>query len=118
MYDGGSLQGILRIHVARDGAEGLEFIFGASTAPRPQVIRLDLKLPKVDGLEVLRRLKADPRTHMTPRAFWDVKHLLVYMAEQYNKKILSRHRACSSPLQSLQAQLAQVRDYLSTSTIG
>lgn len=61
-----------RIAVARDGAEALDFIFceGAYAARQikdtPKVILLDLKLPKVDGLEVLRRLKGDPRTKMIP----------------------------------------------------
>lgn len=61
-----------RIHVARDGAEALEFLFGtgphASRGPAdgPKVILLDLKLPKVDGLEVLRRVKADPRLRVLP----------------------------------------------------
>jgi two-component system, response regulator len=61
-----------RIHVARDGAEALEFIFcegpfaGRVIDDFPKVILLDLKLPKVDGLEVLRRLKADPRTQAIP----------------------------------------------------
>jgi CheY-like chemotaxis protein len=60
------------IQVARDGAEALEFIFceGPHAARRitegPKVILLDLKLPKIDGLEVLRRLKADPRTKTIP----------------------------------------------------
>ncbi len=60
------------IHVVRDGAEALEFTFctGAyadrSINNIPQVILLDLKLPKVDGLEVLRRIKADPRTRLIP----------------------------------------------------
>ncbi len=60
------------IHVARDGAEALEFIFGTGAyAGRqvkngPKVILLDLKLPKVDGLEVLRRVKADPHTRGIP----------------------------------------------------
>lgn len=58
--------------VAKDGAEALEFIFatGAYSQRRiehgPKVILLDLKLPRVDGLEVLRRLKADERTKMIP----------------------------------------------------
>lgn len=61
-----------RIHVARDGAEALEFVFceGAHSARRiddaPRVILLDLKLPKVDGLEVLKRVKGDPRTKTIP----------------------------------------------------
>jgi CheY-like chemotaxis protein len=60
------------IHVARDGAEALEFIFceGPHTDRKiengPKVILLDLKLPKVDGLEVLRRIKGDPRTRAIP----------------------------------------------------
>jgi CheY-like chemotaxis protein len=63
-----------RIQVARDGAEALEFIFGTGAhAGRkvengPKVILLDLKLPKVDGLEVLRRIKGDPRTKSIPVA--------------------------------------------------
>jgi two-component system response regulator len=60
------------IQVARDGAEALEFIFaqgahaGRKVENGPKVILLDLKLPKVDGLEVLRRVKADPRTKVIP----------------------------------------------------
>lgn len=60
------------IEVVRDGAEALEFIFceGKFSSRKiengPKVVLLDLKLPKVDGLEVLRRIKADERTRMTP----------------------------------------------------
>lgn len=60
------------VYVVRDGAEALEFIFCTGTyADRqiensPKVVLLDLKLPKVDGLEVLRQIKADPRTQMIP----------------------------------------------------
>ncbi len=60
------------IQVVRDGAEALEFIFceGAFAARSvnvpPKFILLDLKLPKVDGLEVLARLKSDPRTQAIP----------------------------------------------------
>jgi two-component system response regulator len=61
-----------RIEVARDGAEALDFIFceGAHANRRiedvPKLIMLDLKLPKIDGLEVLRRIKGDPRTRAIP----------------------------------------------------
>lgn len=60
------------VHVVRDGAEALEFLFktGAYSDRRgesdPQVILLDLKLPKLDGLEVLRRIKKDERTRRVP----------------------------------------------------
>jgi len=56
-----------RIEVVRDGAEALDFIFGkGADSNRPKVILLDLKLPKVDGLEVLKRLKSDPQTRSIP----------------------------------------------------
>jgi len=56
-----------RIEVVRDGAEALDFIFGKEAdSNRPKVILLDLKLPKVDGLEVLKRLKSDPQTRSIP----------------------------------------------------
>lgn len=60
------------IQIARDGAEALDFIFceGAHAGRRiedtPKLILLDLKLPKVDGLEVLQRIKGDPRTKLIP----------------------------------------------------
>jgi two-component system response regulator len=58
--------------VARDGEEALALLLGDATRPGleparfPQLVLLDLKLPKVDGLEVLRRLRADPRTRLLP----------------------------------------------------
>ena len=60
-----------RIHVVRDGAEALDFLFrtgqyATRANSTPKVVLLDLKLPKVDGLEVLQRLRADPRTRTLP----------------------------------------------------
>ena len=61
-----------RIHVVRDGAEALDFLFCrgayASRSPNhtPKVILLDLKLPKVDGMEVLRQIRGDERTRLLP----------------------------------------------------
>jgi len=57
------------IHVARDGAEALEFLHGddgSERTIRPRLILLDLKLPLVDGIEVLRAIKSDDRTRNIP----------------------------------------------------
>jgi len=56
------------IRVAGDGAEACELLFadGRASGGIPRVILLDLKLPKIDGMEVLRRIKADPRTRKIP----------------------------------------------------
>jgi two-component system, response regulator len=61
-----------RVVVARDGMEALDYLFGTgshagrSTSHMPEVILLDLKLPKLDGLEVLRRMRSDERTRLIP----------------------------------------------------
>lgn len=58
--------------VARDGVEALDYLFGTGihagrdTTNAPAVVLLDLKLPRIDGLEVLRRLRADDRTRLLP----------------------------------------------------
>jgi two-component system response regulator len=53
--------------IARDGAEALELLLGANgNSINPAIILLDLQLPKVDGLTVLKRLREDPRTKLTP----------------------------------------------------
>jgi len=60
------------IHIARDGAEALDYLLcrgnyaHRSPASTPKVVLLDLKLPQVDGLQVLRQVKADPRTRAIP----------------------------------------------------
>ncbi len=61
-----------KVHIAHDGAEALDFIFARGEYGQrivengPKVVILDLKLPKVDGLEVLRQMKADERTKAIP----------------------------------------------------
>lgn len=61
-----------QVVVARDGVQALEYLLGTGahagrdTTVMPQLILLDLKLPKIDGLEVLRRLRADERTRFLP----------------------------------------------------
>jgi two-component system response regulator len=61
-----------KIVVARDGVEALDYLFGTGmyagrdTSVEPELILLDLKLPKVDGFEVLKKLRADERTNLLP----------------------------------------------------
>ncbi len=61
-----------QINVVRDGAEALDYLFATGayadrdTTTMPAVVILDLKLPKVDGLEVLQRIRADERTKLVP----------------------------------------------------
>lgn len=61
-----------KLKIVRDGVEALEYLFqegayaGVATCPKPRVILLDLKLPRLDGLEVLRRIRSDRRTKSLP----------------------------------------------------
>ena len=60
-----------KVYVVRDGAEALEYIFCTDTYAQrtfenPRVILLDKKLPLVDGMDVLRQIRSDPRTHLVP----------------------------------------------------
>ncbi|MGA2827102.1 MAG: response regulator [Streptosporangiaceae bacterium] len=74
------------ITVASDGAEALEFLFDDDDthAREPGLILLDLKLPKVDGLEVLRRIRADERTSLIP--------IVVLTSSKLEEDILSSYR--------------------------
>ena len=66
------MEGRVRIEVARDGEEALNFLFcrgafaGRSPSNPPKLVLLDLKLPKIDGLQVLREIKARPETRAIP----------------------------------------------------
>ncbi len=78
-----------RIHLVKDGAEALEFIFGngayagRNIGNKPKVIFLDLKLPKVDGLEVLHKVKSDERTKTIPIVVLTSSHEERDLVESY-----------------------------------
>lgn len=82
-----------RIQVVIDGAEALEFLFGTgrygnrNLGRPPKVILLDLKLPKVDGLEVLRRLRADERTTNIPVVVLTSSHEEKDIVEAYKLNV-------------------------------
>ncbi len=78
------------IQVARDGEEALDYIFaqggfaGREISESPKVVLLDLKLPKIDGLTVLERIKGDPRTQMIPVVVMTSSKEHRDVAEAYN----------------------------------
>jgi len=79
--------------VARDGAEALDYLFatgayaGRDLTAMPQVILLDLKLPKIDGLQVLQRLRADPRTRLLP---------VVVLTSKEDRDVVESYRNCAN----------------------
>ncbi len=79
-----------RIEVVRDGAEALDFLFGIgahagrNVQDGPKVVLLDLKLPKVDGLEVLEQVRSDPRTKTIPVVVLTSSREERDIAESYN----------------------------------
>ena len=76
--------------VAHDGVEALDYFFGTGayagrdTSVMPQLVLLDLKLPKVDGLEVLRRIRADDRTRRLPVVVFSSSSEQEDMVESYH----------------------------------
>jgi len=78
------------LRVVSDGAEALEFVSctgryaGRTASSRPKIIVLDLKLPKVDGLEVLRRLKSEPRTRTIP--------IVVFSSSQEERDLVASYK--------------------------
>ena len=92
-----------RIRVASDGAKALEYLLGAGNRSpnHPQLILLNLKLPKVDGMEVLRRIKSDTRTRTIPvialtelRMSQEILESKRLGAEFYIVKPVNFHRLC------------------------
>ncbi|MBK9220312.1 MAG: response regulator [Uliginosibacterium sp.] len=88
-----------QVVVVRDGVEALDYLFGTgkhagrNTATMPAVIFLDLKLPRLDGLEVLRRIRADSRTTLLPvvvlttsREALDIREAYQFGANSYIRK--------------------------------
>lgn len=79
------------IVVAGDGAEALDYLFGVGlyagrdVTTMPTVVLLDLHLPKVDGLEVLSRLRADPRTKRLPVIILTTSHQQEEICEAYER---------------------------------
>jgi two-component system response regulator len=75
-----------KVVVLRDGAEALAYLFpgNGDAVPRPALILLDLNLPKVGGLEVLRRMRADERTQMIP--------VVVLTSSKLDEDILDSYR--------------------------
>ena len=79
-----------KVIVTRDGAEALDYLF--STGPRagkplpdlPQFVLLDLKLPKIDGIEVLQALRAHARTHLLP--------VIIFTSSKQEKDMINGYR--------------------------
>ena len=87
-----------KVYVARDGAEALDFLFCqnqyADRDPRdlPQLILLDIKLPKIDGLEVLRRLREGERTSLVPVVILTSSKEQQDLVEAYKNRVNSYMR--------------------------
>ncbi len=77
--------------VARDGAEALDYLFDAERGPEqmPALVLLDLKLPKVDGLEVLKRIREDERTRLLPV-------VILTSSDEQEDVLKSYERGCNS----------------------
>ena len=89
----GELQANVNIHVAKDGAEGIEMLLDAKNAWRPDLILLDLNLPKISGHDVLARIKGSPLTRWIPvivltssRAESDIRRAYESYANAYLRK--------------------------------
>ncbi len=102
-----------KVHVARDGEEALDFLFcrgshcERSFESPPRVVLLDLKLPKVEGLEVLRQLKEDPRTRAVPVVVMTSSNQQRDMVESYKYGVNSyiQKPISFSDFQSIMGQL-------------
>ena len=96
------------ISVASDGAEALKFLFdgGNTNLTEPGLILLDLKLPKVDGLEVLRRIRADERTKVIP--------VVVLTSSKLEEDILSSYHSGANAYVRKPVNFAEFADAIKT----
>jgi two-component system, response regulator len=98
-----------KVIVAHDGVEALDYLFGTGTyagrdlSQTPQIVLLDLKLPKLDGLEVLKRMRADPHTQFIPVVVLtssneeeDIFSSYRFGANSYVRKPIEFHRFADS----------------------
>ena len=97
-----------QISVASDGAEALKFLFdgGNTDLTEPGLILLDLKLPKVDGLEVLRRIRADERTKVIP--------VVVLTSSKLEEDILSSYHSGANAYVRKPVNFAEFADAIKT----
>lgn len=96
------------IAVAHDGAEALEQIFSKASRgePLPGLVLLDLKLPKVDGLEVMRRIRADERTRLIP--------VVILTGSKLDEDILAGYRGGANAYVRKPVNFAEFADAVKT----
>jgi two-component system, response regulator len=97
-----------KITVAHDGAEALELLFpdGSADAAPPGLILLDLNLPKVDGLEVLGKIRADERTRLIP--------VVVLTSSKLDEDVIASYRNGANAYVRKPVQFSEFADAIST----
>jgi len=95
-----------RLTVARDGQEALDILRGGNGAPRPSLIFLDLNLPKVKGLDVLREIKADPSLQHIP--------VIILTASTLDKDVINCYELGANSFVSKSANLEDFLEAIKT----
>ncbi|MEA2518062.1 MAG: hypothetical protein QOF49_142 [Chloroflexota bacterium] len=111
--------GAVRLHVASDGVEAMEFLLreaGHALAPRPDFILLDLNLPRMDGREVLTRIKADPSLKSIPTVILTTSDA---EADVWNSYALNANAYLRKPvtLAAFEELIRRVNDFWLTSVV-